>query len=342
MNTRSHSTATNNNRPVLDPSIDDGTPAPLALADQSPTINVVQNVYAIPRRPRSILPTIISSPIKDAGTTNPPPPSLAPAPDASPPQPESPSVVAANAHHTTPTRSPPPPAAGASIFEVSSSLNSYAIESNGVSEMEAKAIGTAVISQGYMKRRRVIILDFITYLKSESTKYAYLLNMVPVPAAFPTTKKLIENLWVCFSGEENKRQKVVELNKMLINWVGNRKLKNANKLQKIGNAPFPQPSTLNMDLRAFFAGTKEYYLWSFGVSDFNFEGGYNGFFIKLVHERMAKYVSTPQSIFTIFIFHIKQSFLPSSSSLSIITTISLLHTSAEVWKEKQKLLSIRR
>ena len=57
---------------------------------------------------------------------------------------------------------------------------------------------------------------------------------------------------------------------------------------------------------------------------------------------MAQYISNMQAIFTIFIFHIKQSFLPSSSSLSIITLISLLHTSAEVWKEKQKLLSIRR
>ena len=83
-----------------------------------------------------------------------------------------------------------------------------------------------------------------------------LLNLVGTPSNFPTNVELIENVWVCFSGNERKAEKVRELNLMLINWVGNRRLKKAaNKI-----SPHPQPATLNMDLRAFFVGTKEYYL----------------------------------------------------------------------------------
>jgi hypothetical protein len=175
-------------------------------------------------------------------------------------------------------------------LEVSSALKVFKTENNeGESEMEKKAVGTSTVTEGYMNRRRLIINDFLDFLKAECKKYANLLTLVSVPPSFPTNHVLIENVWVCFSGGENKREKVRELNTLLINWVGNRRLKTTKKPNQL--SPYPQPSSLNMDLRAFFAGTKEYYLWEFGVSDFNFEGGYNGFFTKLMDERMQLDVS---------------------------------------------------
>ena len=188
----------------------------------------------------------------------------------------------------SPSPSSAPARKAASILEVSSDLTSYKNDNDeNESEMEKKAIGAAVISNGYMNRRRIIIADFLDFLKKDCSKYARLLELVDTPPNFPTNHTLIHNVWVCFSGEDNKREKIKQLNLLLINWVGNRTLKKTkNKL-----LPYPQPATLNMDLRSFFAGTKEYYLWNFGVSDFNFEGGYNGFFTKLMKERMEIDVS---------------------------------------------------
>ena len=178
---------------------------------------------------------------------------------------------------------------GSDINQYSKSLSTYRDANNvSVSEYELKAAGAAVISDSYLAKRRQIIIDFIDFLKTEPSKYAHLLQLVDTPTDFPITPVLIENVFVCFSGESEKQKKQQQLNLILINWVGNRRLKSTTSCNSL---PFPQPSTLNMDLRAFMAGTKEYYLWTFGVSDFNFEGGYNGFFVKLMDERMLLDVS---------------------------------------------------
>ena len=65
-------------------------------------------------------------------------------------------------------------------------------------------MGSAVISHGYMNRRRIIIMDFLNFLKKDSFKYSSLLNLVGTPSNFPTNAELIENVWVCFSGNERK------------------------------------------------------------------------------------------------------------------------------------------
>ena len=131
------------------------------------------------------------------------------------------------------TPSPPPKArTGASILEVSSAIQSYKTDNNeGESEMEMKAVGTSNVSEGYMNRRRLIINDFLDFLKAECKKDSNLLTLVSVPPSFPTNHVLIENVWVCFSGGENKREKVRELNTLLINWVGNRRLKTSKNKQ---------------------------------------------------------------------------------------------------------------
>jgi hypothetical protein len=186
---------------------------------------------------------------------------------------------------------------GATIGEVAQGLTMYRVLNNeNQSEMKKKAIGSAVISACYSTRRRQVISDFLDFLKSDCLKYKDLLCRVPTPAHFPTNSQLIENVFVCFSGEKEKMEKIKTLNVLLINWVGNRKLKNATKNK---SSPYPQPGTLNMDLCSFFAGTKEYYLWCFGVSNFNFEGGYNGFFMKLMKECIAADVSKNRVFFAI-------------------------------------------
>ena len=68
---------------------------------------------------------------------------------------------------------------------------------------------------------------------------------------------------------------------MLVDWIGSAKKKKVDP----GTSIYHSPSTLNQMLRSFFSSTKEYYNWLFTTSDFNFEGGFNGFFKALCAKR---------------------------------------------------------
>jgi hypothetical protein len=84
-------------------------------------------------------------------------------------------------------------------------------------------------------------------------------------------------VFLLLRGEENKVQKVRSLNKMIIDWVTDKQLKNTQK----NGITFPAPSSINTMICTFFAAAKDYYQWSFSQKDFNFDGGYNGFFLLL-------------------------------------------------------------
>ena len=51
--------------------------------------------------------------------------------------------------------------------------------------MEKKAVDTSIISDGCMDRRRLIINDFLDFLKVECRKYANLLTLVTAHPPFP-------------------------------------------------------------------------------------------------------------------------------------------------------------
>ena len=91
-----------------------------------------------------------------------------------------------------------------------------------------------------------------------------------VPAFFRC--KEIEEVFVMLSGEDEKRKKVLVLNDMLIDWVGEKKKVNEN-----GTSKYPSPGTLNGMVRSFFAVTKDQFNWTYSPNDFKFDGGYNGF-----------------------------------------------------------------
>ena len=96
--------------------------------------------------------------------------------------------------------------------------------------------------------------------------------------------------------------------------------------------------------------TKDQYLWEFVTSDFNFDGGYNGFFKALCKGRQRKDVSThtTQNIFISFIkLHLTYLFFSNFVPLllPITNTITFYHpspithhqSSAILWSEVPSL-----
>ena len=102
----------------------------------------------------------------------------------------------------------------------------------------------------------------------------------------------MEILFILLSGPDDKRKKVGILNNMLVDWVASARKKNPPRTGSI----FHSPSTLNFMVRSFFASTKSYYNWCFSYGNFNYDGGFNGFFKALCDQRQKDDVST--NIFT--------------------------------------------
>ena len=90
------------------------------------------------------------------------------------------------------------------------------------------------------------------------------------------------------SGPDEKRRKTNVLNNMLVDWIGSEKKVKVSK----GESIYHSPSTLNFMLRSFYSTTKEYFNWCFESSDFNFEGGFNGYFKALCEKRLKEDVSS--------------------------------------------------
>ena len=161
----------------------------------------------------------------------------------------------------------------------------------------AMARGTTNNSEGYTSRRRKIIDEFLSALWEVTPKYdAYLKKTRrDVPAFFPSPE--VEYLFVLLSGPEEKKKKVMILNNMLVDWIGAARKKKVDN----GSSIYHSPSTLNYMLRSFFSTTKEYYNWLFTTSDFNFEGGFNGFFKSLCAQRLKEDVSVSACVI-VFVF----------------------------------------
>ncbi len=204
-----------------------------------------------------------------------------------PPRPTLPVVTSPHVPPPTlPAASSPQP----SIQQISATIELYK-KDNNESEMDKLAAGSSMNTEGYTNRRMKIVVDFIDFLKSDQPKYHHLTNLVVAPDHFLlNTNGMVEHVFVAFSGTEYKATKIKTLSEIMINWFGTKRLKtNKNSNQKL---PYPQPGTLNVDLRAFLAATRDYYDWNFILKDFNFEGGFNGFFTKLMSKRTEEDVST--------------------------------------------------
>ena len=237
------------------------------------------------------------------------PPSAAP---SNPPRPSSPTTaaptMASEPSTVAPTTTHQPPA---SLPNPSANLNSDAIpsldtiskahsaflSSNPPTNAVKLASGALAVSKTYGKRRKKTLIDFVSALKKMGEKYAMLLTKTSqIPPSFNTNETSIEKVFVALSGTEGRRQKVRLLSDMLIDWVSNLEVK---KVVKKSNSKkgspdkkkYHAPATLNVLIRNFLAAAKEYYDWHFTMADFNFEGGYNGFFRLLMEERQREDVS---------------------------------------------------
>ena len=128
-------------------------------------------------------------------------------------------------------------------------------------------------------------------MEENRNKYEYLLVQVDAPRYFPTPNVKIPIVFSLLSGSEFKGKKVKILNDILIDWVSDKKKLAKNVMTQGSGSKWPSPGTLNAMIRAFFAATKDQYVWEFVASDFNFDGGYNGFFKALCAGRQKRDVS---------------------------------------------------
>ena len=144
----------------------------------------------------------------------------------------------------------------------------------------------------YSTRKKKIVVEFMDALKQLKPRYDHLLELTREVPSFFLVKE-VEAVFVLLSGKEEKRKKVLILNDMLIDWIGTKR--------RIDGG-FPAPGTINSTVRAFFAAAKTLFDWHFSPNDFNFDGGYSGFFKALCAERQKANVSQP----SFFILSYKQ------------------------------------
>ena len=156
------------------------------------------------------------------------------------------------------------------------------MQSHKPSEQLARASGTSVNSVSYSLRKKKILREFIEALKKKTPRYDHFLVITQDLPPFYKMKEL-ELVFVMLGGKQDRRKKVEILNDMLIDWIGSKRK---------ADGGYPAPGTINSQLRAFFAATKEMFDWDFSPADFKHEGGYNGFFTHMCNERKKEDVST--------------------------------------------------
>ena len=199
-----------------------------------------------------------------------------------------PPVAAAAAAASTTTAPPVPPLA--CLDDVIRDLKT-APRTAGLEIAESSSMCT----RNYDAKKRKLMREFVDALRAKAPKYdTLILPSKDKPEEFPPGD--VAEVFVLLSGPEEKRKKVHVLNQMLIDWVAEKE----NKVSRTGNGGgnrFPTPSTLNCMIRTFFAATKSTYGWEFGVTDFQFEGGYNGFFKELCLRRQKNDVSKNDFLF---------------------------------------------
>jgi hypothetical protein len=163
------------------------------------------------------------------------------------------------------------------------------------------ALGTTNHTRKYTTRKKALLSEFVSVLKSNKEKYErFLVLTSDVPSTFPSAEP-VEMVFILLRREENKTDKIRSLNVMLIDWVEAKRLKVP---QKNGNV-FPAPSSLNTMVPTFLASTKDYYQWSFSQKDFGYDGGYNGFFAALCETRRKLDVSIHLFCFNLFLYSIQ-------------------------------------
>ena len=215
-----------------------------------------------------------------------PPPIESPAPPVATPSP--PAALQPNASSVPPTQqeSSPPNVA---------TLDSMVADIRDCKDTAAVSYAktTTNNSPSYTEKRKKIIDQFIAGLAMQAPKYDKYLKKTRdnVPSFFPSQE--VELLFILLSGPGEKRKKVMMLNEMLVDWVATARKKNVSNSGSI----FHSPSTLNFMVRSFFASTKDYYNWCFSYADFNFDGGFNGFFKSLLAKRQKEDVSLYYCVF---------------------------------------------
>ena len=206
---------------------------------------------------------------------------------------------------------PPPSVPPSSSTSISTSLDSAIndMHNHGESEEVAYANGTSSNSSAYAIRKRKLVIEFIEALKKKKPNYdSFLVRTKDLPTYFPMAEAKV--LFVMLSGADEKAKKVRVLNRMLIDWIGSKRKQDGG---------FPSPATINSDVRAFFAATKDFFEWSYSPADFKFDGGYNGYFTNVVSDRQKDDVSSPIS----FLTFIHSNIIFSSTSSSFIFILHL-------------------
>jgi hypothetical protein len=117
------------------------------------------------------------------------------------------------------------------------------------------AKGTTNHTCSYTNQKKNFLNEFVDVLSAHPSKYTCFLEVTTdAPPLFPTDEPT-EMVFLLLRGEENKAQKVRRLNKMIIDWVADNRLKNTTK----NGSAFPVPLSINTMIHTFFATTKNYY-----------------------------------------------------------------------------------
>ena len=154
----------------------------------------------------------------------------------------------------------------------------------------------------YTLCKKKLLAEFIEVVEDKGDKYDYLLVRTKGKACSNIFPKDFEGhiVFSMVSGPEFKAKKVKILNDILIDWVSDKKKLAKNITAKGYTTAYPTPATLNSMIRAFLAAVKDQFKWEFSTSNFNFEGGYNGFVKALCKEQQKKDVSVHSSSYILF------------------------------------------
>jgi hypothetical protein len=152
----------------------------------------------------------------------------------------------------------------------------------------SRAVSTSVHSDGYCSKKRAVIRSFVASLSDMGPKYQKFLKTTTKYPEFFVQEGPIEALFVLLcptSADRNK--KVRTLSEMLIDWVDSLEIKK----KASGRKKWHAPSTLNVMVRSLLAACKDFFGWEYAISDFKFDGGFNGYFKDLIETRRKEDVS---------------------------------------------------
>lgn len=206
-----------------------------------------------------------------------------------------------------------------SIDDVFSSHVAYVRRNHHSTELASLADGATTVSDGYFYRRKKVINDFLSGLKSLSPKYDHLLrHSSDIPPTFRTKEKSVPIVLILLSGKDDKDKKNRLLSDMLIDWVSQLRRYPSIKLSVSSDSDEPgvstknnengensidnnnsnnthnflAPSTINTYVRTLLSALKTYYGWEYSIKeDLGFDGGYAAFFSRLCSTRQKQDVS---------------------------------------------------